>query len=297
MSRLALVIAALAGSALAACGDRVFTHPPTWPQTIGFPSQYEPINLNDLIRRHPELDGIVMLAPTYNEILERDMAARRSRGEAAVPDYRIAAGTSFAVDVAGEPQLSRTYIVGPQGYIDVPYVGEVVVVNRTIREVRDEIVGKLHQYYRDPKVTVNPIAISVLGGGGVGRPRAGSIAVIGPGGGAGNLDFIGDETIIKLLATSGFPANADWRQVRVLQRPDASRGRPRGRIIVVDVVAFVFGDFRQDFPMQADDVVVVPMKWSWWEQFDNGWGHMLKFLNGPLQIDGLRKAYEVGFMK
>lgn len=297
MSRPILGVIALAPLLLPACGDRVFTHPPTWPQTIGFPSQYEPVNLNDLIRRHPELDGLVMLAPTYCDILDRELALKRQRGEPAVPDYRVSAGSSFNVALAGEPQLSQTYTVGPHGYIDVPYAGEVIVVNRTVKEIKEEITLRLRKYYVNPVVTVNPVALVTAGNGFSGRPRAGSIAIIGPGGGAGNLDYIGDETIIKVLVSAGLTANADWRQVRVLQRPDAARGRPRGRIIIVDVVAFVFGDFRQDFPLQADDVVVVPMKWSWWEQFDNGWGHMLKFLNGPLTIDAFRKAYEGGFMK
>lgn len=293
MARPPLTALALSSLLLTACGDRVFTRPSSYGKMLGFPTTGDPVDLNDLIRRHPELDGIVMLAPTYNEILDREMAQLKAQGLPPVPEYRISPGSAFSIQVAGEPELGGTYNVGPHGYLDIPFAGEIVVMNKTLKEVKDEVTMKLRRYYISPQVTVNPVSTSAFAGG-LGRPRSGSIAIFNEGG-AGNLDYVGDETIMKLLANGALGGNSDWRQVRVIQRPNAARGRPRGRIILVDVVAFAFGDFRQDFPMQADDVVFIPTKWSWWEQFDQGWGYMLKFLQGPLTIEGIRQSYRSTF--
>lgn len=293
MVRTSLVAAALGSLALTACGDRVFSRPSSYGKQLAFPTTGNPVDLNDLIRRHPEFDGIVMLAPTYNEILEREMADLKARGLPPIPEYRISPGTAFQFAVGGEPHLGGTFNVGPHGYVDLPLAGEVVVMNKTLKEVKDEVTLKLRRYFINPQVTINPVALYSQTGL-TGRPRAGSIAVFNEGG-AGNIDYVGDETIIKLLAAGGLGGNSDWRQVRVIQRPNAARGRPRGRIIIVDVVAFAFGDFRQDFPMQADDIVFIPAKWSWWEQFDQGWGYMLRFLQGPLTIEGMRQAYRTTF--
>ena len=277
---------------LGACGDRVFTRPNTYDRMLGFPSTGDPVDLNDLIRRHPELDGIVMLAPTYNELLDREKAELTAKGLPPIPEFRISAGTAFTLTVAGESQLATTYTVGPHGYVDIPLIGEVLVLNRTIHEVKEEITSRLRRYYLSPQVSVNPAAIPSAGFGGV-RLHSGSILVIGTG--AVNVDYVGDETIMKTLGQGGFSGTSDWRQIRVMQRPNAARGRPRGRIIIVDVMAFAFGDFRQDFPMEPDDVVFVPTKWSWWEQFDQGWGNMLRFMQGPLTIEGLKKQYQNTF--
>lgn len=286
------LLAALLALPLTACGDRVFTHPETWDKVIAFPSGYDPIDLNDLIRRHPELDGLVMLAPTYKEMVERERAQAVKEGRPAVPEYRVTAGTAFSLVVTDAPELSTTFTVGPDGYVDVQLIGVVQVLNRTYREIKEEITSRLRRYYLNPQVAINPAAIPAPGLAG-GRLRSGKIMVFSSG--VSQLDYLGDETLMSVLSTAGFSGSSDWRQIRVMQRPNAARGRPRGRFIIADVVAFAYGDFNQDFPIEPEDVVFIPTKWSWWQQFDAGWGHMLKFLGNPLTINGLKNTYQTTF--
>lgn len=73
-------------------------------------------------------------------------------------EYRLGAGDVLNIDVWGVDALQvKEFIVRPDGKIDYPLVGELVVDGLTTAEFKKELTVGLNEYIRDPKVTVNVI--------------------------------------------------------------------------------------------------------------------------------------------
>jgi hypothetical protein len=258
------ILLALGGLFLAACGSAK-QHTPTWPcKTGGIPSLYEPVNIREVIRKHPELDGVVMLAPAYLERLERDMESGLKSRPPIDLSQRVDIGSHIAVRVYGESQLSDTYAVPAHGFIDVPLAGEVVVKGRTLLDIQNDITQRLKRYYLEPRVAVRPVESK--------RLSVGHVFVTGLAHGFHQKVVAEEESVIRFVQECGIRKSEDQRCILVLQRPDAARGRPRGRVIVVDMVAHGYGDWRQDFPLEPGDGVLMPPKTT--VEDDSLWGTM-----------------------
>src|ERR1700750_316629 len=65
--------------------------------------------------------------------------------------YRLDAGDTLRVIVYNQQSLSTDYIVGPDGNISVPTVGDIKAATRTVQDVQQDIYNKLNS-----GVLVNP---------------------------------------------------------------------------------------------------------------------------------------------
>lgn len=69
----------------------------------------------------------------------------------------------ISVDVFEQPSYSRANItVPPNGRINYPHIGSIIVAGRTTEELEKEIVAKLAEYIREPVVTVQIAQIHSL---------------------------------------------------------------------------------------------------------------------------------------
>src|SRR6187431_2021498 len=68
--------------------------------------------------------------------------------------YRIGREDVVDVSVWRDPDLSRTMVVRPDGFISLPMAGELHADGKTPRELEQLIRQKLSPYVVDPKVTV-----------------------------------------------------------------------------------------------------------------------------------------------
>lgn len=78
---------------------------------------------------------------------------RTTSGPPAV-DMSLGPADVFDVRVYGESELSSTYRVAPDGTIDFPLIGRVVVRGLTPAQVADELQRRLLTYLKQPQVTV-----------------------------------------------------------------------------------------------------------------------------------------------
>jgi polysaccharide export outer membrane protein len=69
-------------------------------------------------------------------------------------EYRLGPGDQLRVIVFGEPQLSDTFVVGSQGSISYPLIGEVQASGLTIPEFSGSLQTELSRYLRSPNVSV-----------------------------------------------------------------------------------------------------------------------------------------------
>lgn len=91
-------------------------------------------------------------------------------GNAMAGDYAIVVGDQLSVTVLGEPDLSVSAWVRPDGKITYPHAGEVVAVGLTPTQLADRLAAALKSVVRKPQVTVTMLSgqndkVYVVGGG------------------------------------------------------------------------------------------------------------------------------------
>jgi polysaccharide export outer membrane protein len=166
-------------------------------------------------------------------------AARRPWHE---QDYRLGAGDKIRVEVYGEPQLSQSLQVRPDGKITIPLIGDIVATNRTSLELTEVIAAALKEYVTNPVVTVilqEAVAAQVHIVGEVARP--------------GPLVMQGPLTVLQALSQAGGPGEfAKTRDIRILRRTGTATTS-----IPFDYKAALKGQVEPMF-LEPGDTIVVP---------------------------------------
>jgi len=96
-------------------------------------------------------------------------AAPTAASDEILPDDDLGVDDAFEVRVYGEPDLSGTYRVAPDGTIDFPLAGRIPVAGLRIGQIQERLATHLKDgYLKNPQVTVsmkewNSRKVSVLG--------------------------------------------------------------------------------------------------------------------------------------
>jgi polysaccharide export outer membrane protein len=107
-------------------------------------------------------------------------------------DYVIGPGDQLGVTVWRDDMLTRTALVLPDGKIQFPLIGELVVGGKTVGEVKKELVEKLASYVVDADISVEVKQSSSL-----------FIYIIGRVNAPGRQMLVADTTILQALAMAG----------------------------------------------------------------------------------------------
>lgn len=164
------------------------------------------------------------------------------------PVYRIGAADELDIAVRGEPELSDTYLVRPDGRITFPLIGDLSVVGRTPAEVSELITGKLEEYIRTPHVSV---AVETATGTFADRIRVTGGAVT-----PRSLPYRAGMTVLDVvLALGGLPDNAAGDSAYLLRRrPDGERERVPLRLETLTAAGQP-----ANVRLRPGDVVVIPV--------------------------------------
>lgn len=124
--------------------------------------------------------------------------------EPVVREYRLGSADKLRVNVFGEPSLSGEFIVGPDGAIALPLIGNVKAAGLTTREIGANITAGLADgYLREPRVSVDVLTYRpyyILGE--VNRP--------------GEYPYSAGLTVLNAVATAqGFTYRANQRRVYI----------------------------------------------------------------------------------
>lgn len=292
---------------LVACGSgpnkRFVTRPDDYNKMIAFPSDGNPVDIRGLESEYPELKGIVMTAPEYIEEYERILKEKEVRGEGTFT-YRIGPGVRLKIDVVGEPGLSEEITVPPTGEWYFAF-GMIRLQGNTIESLVTILKERLRAFgLREPNVRVNilpgsPTLLTTGGAGPLGATTTGGVGEIIVMGAVGtrfftNIQFTGTQTLVSVLGQTGLPGNSEWRQIRVIRRDPIDPLR-KSRVIICDMWNyFALADVRQDIPLFPGDVVYVPIKWTFGDQFQKDWKLVLDYMNDAFFIDRVRDAFRKG---
>ena len=160
------------------------------------------------------------------------------------PGYRLGAEDVMLISVWKDEQLTREVVVRPDGMFSFPLVGDVQAEDRTVEDIRADLVKRLTKYIPNPNVSV--AVMKVLGY---------KVYVVGRVNKPGEY-LIGHYTdVLQALSLAGgltpFAAENDIKVIRRL------KGQQH-------VFLFRYGDLRkgqdleQNILLQRGDVVMVP---------------------------------------
>lgn len=145
--------------------------------------------------------GCVSGAPA-GEIIRADDGDLAALDTVQAAGYRLGAGDALKITVFGEEALSGEYLVGEQGKVSFPLVGEVDAAGKILPEFTAHLESRLREgYVRAPRVTVEVTNY---------RP----FFILGEVGSPGTYPFSANLTVINAVATAGgFTYRADTRRV------------------------------------------------------------------------------------
>ena len=163
--------------------------------------------------------------------------------ESADPVYRIGSGDVVRVDVFGRPEVSGKHVVGPDGRISVPIVGDITLGDRTREEGRILLNQNLRVFFSQPYVTLS-----------VEEYTSNQVTVLGRVERAGMQKFPHPPTLAEVLAGAGAMPILDKQAT--LTRCAIIRGRDK--LIWVDLKALLNGDPAYNLRMKKGDIVFIP---------------------------------------
>ena len=143
----------------------------------------------------------------------------------------------------GARESKATYTLDASGQVDVQYIGAVAAGDKTVNDVKTEIVARLKDgYINDPIVSLTVVEVNSR-----------KLSVFGQVARSGTIRFTPGMTIVEAIAQSGgFSPMARKNMVKVTRIID---GRKETYKIPVELIA---EGKRPNFPVMPGDEVFVP---------------------------------------
>ena len=160
------------------------------------------------------------------------------------PPYTVNPGDRLSISVWKEEDLQRIVMVRPDGVFSFPLAGEIQAEGRSIEQIQQALIERLHKYIPDPVVS---IAVEEVGGN--------RVFVIGQVIRAGQYVVGAQLDVMQALSLSGgMTPFANLDKIKILRRID-------GKLIAIP---FDYRDIEkgkrlnQNILLEPGDVVVVP---------------------------------------
>lgn len=163
--------------------------------------------------------------------------------EADDPVYLFGSGDVLRIDVYERPEVSGEHVIGPDGIITLPLVGDVYINGMTREEARSVLTTRLKDYFTHPHVTIA-----------VRDYVSNQVTVLGRVETPGRQRFEHPPTLAEVLANAGALPILDKQAT--LTRCAIMRGR--NKLIWVDLKALLTGDLAYNIRMRKGDIVFIP---------------------------------------
>lgn len=174
--------------------------------------------------------------------------------------YKIAVDDRLYISVWRVKDLSLEFIVGPDGKISFPLIGDIHAAGKTLRALDLEITEKLKEYVISPQVSVMV------------REFAGDrVTVIGEIKSPGIYKFVGKTNIVDVIALAGgFTDRAKSSSIVIVRESkDPSKDND---FIVVKVKSILKGDLSKNITIQPNDIIYISRTFvSNAKEFWNNW--------------------------
>lgn len=166
---------------------------------------------------------------------------------ASAPIYKIGPGDTLRIFVWGNPGLSDTVPVRPDGRVSIPLLEDLEVTEKTPTELAREIEQKLSAYVQDPLVTV--IVTAFVG------PFTQQVRVVGAAAEPRAIPYRANMTVLDvMIEVGGLTEFAAGNRAILVRTEDNEQKQYRVRLddLVKD------GDISANVEMQPGDILIIP---------------------------------------
>ncbi len=163
------------------------------------------------------------------------------------PFYRIGPGDTLRIFVWGNPGLSDTVPVRPDGRVSIPLLEDLEVIDRTPTELAREIEKKLATYVQDPLVTV--IVTDFVG------PFTQQVRVVGAAAEPQAIPYRANMTVLDvMIEVGGLTEFAAGNRAALIRIEESVQKQHQVRLndLVKD------GDISANVEMQPGDILIIP---------------------------------------
>jgi len=191
---------------------------------------------------------LTLLAGCANQPIYPPAPAKAQAG--AHWNYLLGPGDSVNVFVWGNPEVSGTFPIRPDGKMTMNLVEDLPASGRTPTQLAREIEKNLARYIRDPIVTV-----IVTGGAG---PYSQQIRVLGEATKPQTLTYRENMSLIDvMIAVGGITEFAAGNKASILRITD---GKPQQFAVRIEDLLKA-GDISANVEMMPGDVLIIPESW------------------------------------
>jgi polysaccharide export outer membrane protein len=174
-------------------------------------------------------------------------AGAQQSTDAASADYLIGPGDSLQIFVFGQPELSVTVPVRPDGRVSTPLIEDLQAVGKTPTQLAREMEQILSEFIRTPKVNVIPLEFVGTFGN--------QIRVLGQAAQPQALPYRDKMTLLDVMTeVGGLTKFAAGNRARVVRTVNGETKEIRVRLN--DLLNR--GKIKENIPMQPGDVVIIP---------------------------------------
>jgi polysaccharide biosynthesis/export protein len=169
-------------------------------------------------------------------------------------EFIIGEEDMLQISVWGNPDLSVTVPVRPDGMISMPLVGDMKASGTTPKELKKNLEKELARYVKTPVVSVvvtaiNSFKIYILGDG-VRMQSPGGTAGGAANGLSGQITLRRHTTLLQLLSQLGSLSDVDLKNAYLLRA---------GKMLTINFETLVIhSDVAQDVSLQPNDVIYLP---------------------------------------
>ncbi len=176
-----------------------------------------------------------------------ELPAATGIGDRAYPDYRIGPGDSLRIFVWGNPGLSDTVTVRPDGKISIPLIEDLEVTDKTPTEVGRLVEARLGQFVQDPLVTI--IITAFIG------PFNQQVRVVGAAAEPSAISYRAKLTALDvMIEVGGLTEFAAGNRTILVRREGDDQAQYRVRLddLIKD------GDISANVEMRPGDILIIP---------------------------------------
>ncbi len=166
---------------------------------------------------------------------------------APAPTYRIGPGDTLRIFVWGNPGLSDTVPVRPDGRVSIPLLEDLEVTEKTPTELAREIEQQLAAYVQDPLVTV--IVTTFVG------PFSQQVRVVGAATEPQAIPYRAHMTALDvMIEVGGLTEFAAGNNATLIRTDDT--GQKQYRVRLDDLVKD--GEISANVDMRPGDILIIP---------------------------------------
>ena len=175
-------------------------------------------------------------------------------------EYTLGAGDEIHISIAGRPEISTEYIIGPDGRVTLPIAGVVDLGGLTRQQAAHTIETAMTPFYVHPSATV-----------GVTHYVSNHVLLLGDVQHPGLQSFDHQPTLLEVISRGGVGSTADSgfssvstiasrtenKSIALPERAFVYRGT--NQVAEIDLRQLLGGNSFQDLYLQRGDVVLIPV--------------------------------------